>query len=400
MPKFLYKVKNRQNEIISSSIFSESISNAASELEKQGFVILEIKEEETDDVKFSKEKFKTIDDNTFLSLDEKKSFFNSFYYLYKSGYSYIDLFRSISSNTKNEKIKTIASDIASSIKNGANISESLSKYKNVVGYAYTMLVLAGDKSGKLEEILYRINEDLKREEFVKRTIISSMTYPVIVLSFALAVFLFCKFFLFRIFASFSSGPMCVTSLFFLFITSIIKILIIFALIIGGVIYLSKNKKNIDSLIQYFSEIHPFSYFIKNYTFLNFFSILELSYQSGIPVCDSIAIASTIVRIKDMKNKINKIFMRIMNGCEVTSAFAASEIFDEYVISQIATGEKTGEFDKAFANISNDCAVKLEDSIKTIGKIIEPLMIFVAGIVVCVIAVQFYRNLYAGIFSMF
>ena len=172
------------------------------------------------------------------------------------------------------------------------------------------------------------------------------------------------------------------------------------MVIGAYNYLDANKKYIDSIIQYFSEIQPFSYFIKTYTFLNFFSILELSYHSGIPVCDSIAIASTIVRIKDMKNKINKIFMRIMNGCEVTSAFAASEIFDEYVISQISTGEKTGEFDKAFANISNDCAVKLEDSIKAMGKVIEPLMIFVAGIVLCVIAVQFYSSLYAGIFSMF
>ena len=56
-----------------------------------------------------------------------------------------------------------------------------------LGLAYTMLVVAGEESGKLEETLSGIVKNIVIQEKVKNDIISKATYPIII--FLLAILL-------------------------------------------------------------------------------------------------------------------------------------------------------------------------------------------------------------------
>ena len=59
--------------------------------------------------------------NLILSVKEKKEFFNSFYFLYKSGLSLVEIFKSISETSGNLKIKNLAFLILKKLEKGSSL---------------------------------------------------------------------------------------------------------------------------------------------------------------------------------------------------------------------------------------------------------------------------------------
>ena len=77
------------------------------DLERDGYIVLEIKESSNSDFIYSDYEYNIpFSSKMVLSVREKKEFFNSFYFLYKSGYSILQIFDSMYNSSKNQKIKS------------------------------------------------------------------------------------------------------------------------------------------------------------------------------------------------------------------------------------------------------------------------------------------------------
>ena len=110
MSDFFYRAKDLNNKIVNGYLSAVSVSDAVSQLEYKGYIVLEVREEANN----FNENFIPLDNNIYLSINEKKEFFNSFYMMYKSGLSIIEIFNSILSSSKNVKIKMLCANILGS----------------------------------------------------------------------------------------------------------------------------------------------------------------------------------------------------------------------------------------------------------------------------------------------
>ncbi len=230
MANFFYKAKSPEGEIIEGSFHMGSLSEAATHLEKKGYTILEIKEESGNmpadflNLDFSQEMT--------LSVQEKKDFFNSFYSLYKSGHSILDVFDLIYSSTKCTKIKSLCAKILQGIKQRHSLKDSMKNCSHALGKAYTMLIVAGEESGKLEEVLSEIVKNIMMQEKVKNDVITKASYPAAMFLFAIFVALLFKTFITKAFElSISGVKVCIASL---AIKSLIQISLVFAIIAVGI----------------------------------------------------------------------------------------------------------------------------------------------------------------------
>lgn len=334
-----------------------------------------------------------------LSLSEKKEFFNSFYYQYKSGIPITDIFNIIANASSSKKLRDICLAVSYKIdKTGYSLKESLMPFSKAIGKAYTMLVIAGEESGKLENIIEDILKNIKKEEDIKNSLIASLTYPVCMFFFAIAVLLFFKFFVFQVFNSMAEG-ISPDNINFLLFSAILKILIIFVIIFSGIIFIMKNKKIKKSFINTIFNLPIFSKLMRHYYFQNFFTILALAYNAGVPMIECIDLANSSIGIKSINKKINISIQKISKGCEIIKALSSTQLFSAYAISQISSGEKSGNLDKTFKIIASDYEQKLQTSISIILKLIEPIMITFVGILVFYVAYSAYTKYYNGIFSM-
>lgn len=335
-----------------------------------------------------------------LTLSEKREFYSALLSLYGAGFSYTDAFSSIETSTRNKNIKILAKCFRVEVQNGVPFDKIAIKYKEMLGVPYALLLSAGDKSGKLDEILATILSDLKRLTGLRNGLIASLTYPVLMFFAALGVLLFCRFCFFKIFDVMYTAGMSPEAMMSLAVTAILKILLIYAVIFGAVVWFFKNQAAQRAVIDFFSEKTLMSAIFNNYFFGNFFSVLGASYEAGIPVTEAIFVAAPLLKAKRMAVGLSRTRMLLCQGESVTKSFAAAGIFDDFALSKIATGEKAGKLGESFYSIVDNCERRLQESINVISNLVKPVSILIVGLLVGYIAVNFYSHLYGGLLRAF
>ena len=335
-----------------------------------------------------------------LTLSEKKQFFNSIDSLYTAGFSYTDVFKTIETSSSNNKIKNLCRIFRNGIENGIPISNLMMQYKEIVSPHYALLFCAGDKSGRLEDTMARIKEDIQRTEKLKSGLIASLTYPSLLFLASIGVLIFCNSFFFKVFDVMYTTGMCNATKFSLFITAIFKVALAYALIFFAIYYFVSDKKRYEKLIDYLTEKTFLAPIVNGLYFTNFFYVLASCYEAGIPIVEAIEQASSVFKNKRCMLGSMKTVSMLKKGSEVSSAFVSSEIYSPYAVSQIAVGEKTGRLGNAFKDIAQDYENKLKDTLNIIMAWLQPGTIVIVGLIVAYIAITFYKRLYGSMFNMF
>ncbi len=336
--------------------------------------------------------------NIELNLKEKKEFFASFASLYEAGVPAGDVFNSIIHSSKNEKIINICKIVLKRINEGKTIDEALSAFHSSIGFAYAALIAAGEESGKLDSILSNICNNITKQQELRANLITALIYPVSMFFFALLVGMIFMFIVLPSLRSITDydTSICTSSL---FLTGIIKIITVFVLIAAVLFYIIKNKKLSNLIKNFFSSLWIIRGILKNYYFTNFFYIMYLSYEAGISASKSITLANSVIGIEEVHKKIKQAEKMIENGATVSRALNLTGVFSEYAISQVMAGEESGKSDKMYKLIAKDYEIQTDTALQSMLKMIGPVILFVVGMIVAVIAAKGYSAYYKALFSM-
>ncbi|KKQ32606.1 MAG: Type IV pilus inner membrane protein PilC [candidate division TM6 bacterium GW2011_GWF2_37_49] len=83
--------------------------------------------------------------------------------------------------------KRILIRVKDGLKSGQPFAKELSRYPKVFTNVYVQLIRAGEASGKLETILFRLTEYLEKSEETKKKVKKAMSYPIMMLSFSVLI---------------------------------------------------------------------------------------------------------------------------------------------------------------------------------------------------------------------
>ena len=148
-----------------------------------------------------------------------------------------------------------------------------------------------------------------------------------------------------------------------------------------------------------SNLLFFKDIFENYCFTNFFLVMSLAYNAGVPITESLELSNSVINIGNIKNQFKKSVKMMKNGCELTTAMKVSSVLSSYAISQISAGEKAGELGKAFKAIAHDYENKFITRIKVTLKSLEPILIVGIGIFVGYTLIKAYKSYINGLFGM-
>lgn len=334
-----------------------------------------------------------------FNLQEKKEFFNSFASLYESEIPIGDIFKHISASSKNEKIKTLCTFISRHINQGKTLEETLPKCEKALGRAYCALIAAGERAGKLENILSDILSNIAKQQEIKSALINALIYPCFIITLAFIVFLFFQFFVIPSFKSVTDydSSMNMTAL---FIKAVIKIFFIAALTAGGLFYLFKNQSAKKALRGYVSKLWIIRGILEDYYSANFFYTASLAYAAGISAYETVMLSASVIGLDEVRAKILKTAKMIENGTPVSRALNLAGVFSDFALSQTAAGEESGRLDKTLKTAAKDYEDKMDIKIKAMLKLLGPAVLIIAGIITAFIAAKGYSEYYKALFSMF
>lgn len=392
MSVFFYKCKYNDG-IKDGFVEAKNIQDASKKLEDSGMVILELKEQNN---------LKT---NVYLNYElmpltikEKKDFYNSFYRQYKAGIPFHEIFNNIMSAASSANIKSLCFNIIKKLQKNSSIEDVFNYYSRYIGKTEATLIIAGEKSGKLEYILDKISQQVKEQEKLRAELISKATYPMIV--FGLIIFS-CLVFVFFVFPAFNATiDHQDVDLKTLCIGALIKISIVAAIFGALILKVVKSRQLKRKFFDWVLGLKFLNPILVNYYFSNYFSTLSLAQDAGVPLDKSLELSYQTIDSFEINKKLNKAQKMILEGCEMATAFEVAGVFSEYAISQITTAQKVGELSKAFDDISQDYKKEYKTKIDAFVKFVEPIMLGIAALIILIIGIKMYSKYYETLFSLF
>lgn len=391
--KHYYYICKKNTEIIEGLIEANNFKEASEKLENKNLVVLELKLKENQSNNHIRLN-QTLEE---FSFDDRKIFFSAFNRQYKSGIPFIEVFNNIMSASSSNNVKTFCFNVLKKLQKGLSIDEIIGGYSKYIGNTEASLIIAGENSGKLEQILSNIVENILLEEKLKKKILSKVTYPLILFGLLILACLIFAFFVFPAFSARIEGE--TINIVNLAFSALVKITITILVLFVLVFLKLKDKCFLFNIKNWFIKRKPIKDIVENYYLSSFFTTLYLANDAGIPLANSIKLSNEIVKVLYLQTRINKAQAMIEKGSNIETAFSVADVLSEYAISQISTGEKAGELTKSFKDIADDYKNKCISKIEILLKFIEPSLLVIAGIFVVIIASKLISKYYETLFSL-
>ncbi len=184
MPVFTYKVRDQTGKLILSTMEADSSKNVRDKLREKNFLIVSITEPKTglsQDIKIP-----GLGDGL-PGLRSVAIFSRQMATMIDAGLPLVQSLAILARQVDHKGLQKILRDVRVDVEGGLPFSDSISKYPKVFNRLYLNLVRAGEVSGTLDTVLDRIAIFQEKDLALRGKIKGALTYPAIVLVFALGV---------------------------------------------------------------------------------------------------------------------------------------------------------------------------------------------------------------------
>ncbi|MEK9166025.1 MAG: type II secretion system F family protein, partial [Patescibacteria group bacterium] len=113
-----------------------------------------------------------------IKLTDKLFFTKNLRLMIKSGVSLNEALESLTMQIDNIKFKHILQEIKTRVQKGEAFSLALSNFPKVFSEIFVNMIKAGEESGKLDEILETLADQIYKEHDLKSKVKGAMAYPI------------------------------------------------------------------------------------------------------------------------------------------------------------------------------------------------------------------------------
>lgn len=316
-------------------------------------------------------------------------FCRQFYTMLNAGVTIVNCLDILSQQTENRKMRAVVGDLFDLVQTGLTLSEAMKKHREVFPELLTNMVAAGEISGKLDTIMFRMSEHYEKENKLKNKLRGAMVYPTLLSIVSVFVVIFLITFVLPTFVSMFSGSgteLPGPTKVLLGMSSFIKTFWYLLLLLTGlaIYFLNKFRNSVpgrimlDSLKLRLPIINSTTRKITTSRFTRTLSILLIS---GIPLIQALEMVSKVVGNVIVEEGIMSSIDEIRKGTSLSVPIKRMGIFPPMVASMINIGEESGSLDEILESTANYYDDEVETSVAKLTAMIEPLMIVVMAVVI-------------------
>ena len=400
MPSFVARVRDSQGKSRTETVVAESLVKARTSLRQQGFVVQDLKQTQGFDLKSA------LDFNTkfaSVSVKDKAVFSRQFAALVNAGVAMVRSLGVLSEQCSNPKLKKALMDISSDVQNGTNLSDAMRKHPQCFDGLYVSMVQAGEVGGVLDEVLNRLAKLLEDVARLQNQIKAALSYPVVVGCLAVIIFLAMTIFLIPIFANIFKDlgtTLPPLTQFMLDVSEILrssKLLVVIAAVIGIAIAYKQYYKTAvgrQTIARLSLKMPLFGDLIQKSAVAKFSRTFGSLTRSGVPILTSLEIVRDTSGNQVIANAIDAAKFEVQQGGMISVALQKYQVFPPMAIQMISIGEETGEVDSMLMKVADFYEDEVEQAVKALTSVMEPIMIVVLGGMVGTILLSMYLPMFA------
>lgn len=322
----------------------------------------------------------------------------------KSGIPLDEALEALMDQANSKYFQQILATIRSDIQNGDNLTKSFGKFPEVFSNFYLSMVEVGEKSGRLEENLDYLNQQLKKDYLLKKKVQGALLYPTIVLLTATMIGGSVGFFILPRLANLFSGfdnQLPLATQFLIGISKFMKLhglLVLGSLLMIAISFLLAIQTKLVKPWWHSLLIRlPLVGKLVKYGQLSQLSRnLSVLIKSGVPLSSSIEICSQTLQNTVYKTSLMKVYDKVESGEPLAEAFKDVRrlpIYPVIVYKMVNVGEKTATLDEVFSYLSDYYDDEIDNVTQNISSILEPVLLLGMGLLVGFVALAVISPIY-------
>ena len=341
-----------------------------------------------------------------VTIKDLAIFARQFAAMFNAGVAMVRCLAVLNEQCSNPKLKNALTSISADVEQGGELSTAMRKFPDVFDMLFLSMVAAGEVGGVLDEVLERLAVLMEKNHKTQSEIKSAMSYPKTVLMIAIIIFFAMTIFLLPTFAGIFKdigADLPTFTLMMLAISSfcttwppIPQVTVIASLI--GLSFAYKmyyktpvGRLQIDKLML---KAPVLGDLLEKSAVARFCIIFGTLTRSGVPILNSLEIVRDVAGNQAISNAIEYARNQIMSGGMISIALQEQAVFPALAIQMMAIGEETGELDKMLMKVGLFYETEVEEAVKGLTSMMEPLMIVVIGGIVASILLSMYLPMFA------
>ena len=396
MDTYIYTARDtKTGQVIKAEIEAQSERAAGKLLIERGLSPVEIRPKTNQDSFLSNIRNR-------ITTKQKVIFARQLATLVNAGLPLVQSLQTVHEQTTNKLFQSIIAKIINDVESGSTLADSLAKFPNLFDSVYVSLVAAGETSGTLDAALERLSNRQEADAEIVSKIRGALIYPVVVLVVLFGVMIFMLVAVLpQVKGIYDQLPG--TSL--PFITNVLlsishfvtKFWWIALLIIGTVTFFgnrwlkSPEGKSIADELK--MKAWPFGPLFMKLYMARFSRTASTLIASGVPLIQMMETTAKAVGNMHVAESITKAEEKVKGGKNLSECLKGDPNFLELVPNMISIGEQSGQLDSMLSKVADYYEKEVDNQIKTISTIIEPVMMIAVGIMALIIVAAVLMPIY-------
>ena len=405
MAEFICRLGTPAGEVVTRTVEAPGVHEARARLEREGFRVFNVTPPKTSGVtaltrlggRGGQARVKA---NDFLLFNQQLAA------LVRAGIPILQAISMLRKRATSARLRAVLGDVEDQIRGGAALSQAFASQGGIFPRIYTASILAGERSGALDEVLLRYVNYMRRNVALRRKIRGALAYPLFLLFASGCMVTFLTVYVVPrmsdLFSGFKTELPMVTQIVLGISRWLSSNVIWFGpLFIGGIIALylwsrtEAGRLRVDALIL---KIPLAGSLVVQLSIAQATRSLATLLAGGITLVESWEIAAESITNRELRRRSAAILPMIREGRSFTESLEAAGWVPLLAVDMVGIGERSGSLREMLDEVAVFYDAESEVRLEQLTTTLEPAILVVMGGIVVTILLAIYLPIIQSISS--
>jgi type IV pilus assembly protein PilC len=336
-----------------------------------------------------------------VKLEEFVIFNQQFLTLVRAGLPIVQALELLAKRQRNPYFRGLLEDVRDRTKGGALISDAFDK-QGAFPKIYSTTLMAGEKSGNLDEVLSRYVAFQRLGLRFRKKLIASLVYPILLIVGVLGLVTMLVTFVIPKFSELFSDlnqklpPMTeFTIAAAMNMRRFLPAIVLAAVAIyGAMSRWSKTQQGAETLDRFKLNLPVVGSIWQRYQIAVFSRMMSTLLAGGLPLVTSLETAGQSMASRLIVRGISEASKSVREGQTLAQSLEHTGVFPDLAVEMVEVGEATGALPTMLSSIAEFYEEDVQSALAAAMSLIEPVILVVMGVVVGFILISLYLPIFS------
>jgi type IV pilus assembly protein PilC len=397
MAEFICRLGTPAGEVVTRTVEAPGVGEARARLEREGFRVFAVTPPKTSGVatltrRGSSGTHARVKAGDFLLFNQQLAA------LIRAGIPILQAITMLRRRSASARLRAVLKEVEDDIRGGMALSAAFAARGAIFPRIYTASILAGERSGALDDVLSRYVTYMRRSVNIRRKIRGALAYPTLLLIASMGMVAFLTIYVVprmsNLFRDFSKTGLPTLTLVVVGISSWVTSNLFWLgplVLIGGAAFIlwSRTPAGQIAIDRTLLKIPVGGTLLVQLATAQVTRSLSTLLAGGIPLVESWEIAAESITNRELRRRSSAILPMIREGQSFTESLETAAWVPELAIDMIGIGERSGSLNEMLDEVSTFYDAEAEVKLEQLTTTLEPAILIVMGGIVITILLAIY-----------